>query len=336
LEIANLETCFDTRSGVVRAVDNVSFKLEKGESVGLAGESGCGKTTTALSIIRLLPKNGRIIGGSVKYDGKDLALIKESELRRIRWKHISIIFQGAMNSLNPVRRINWQIAEAIALHEHVSMDEASVRVDELLELVGISPARKNDYPHEFSGGMRQRVMIAMALACNPKIVIADEPVTALDVMIQAQILELLERLKREFDLSMILISHDLSVIAETCDKVAIMYAGKLVEYGATEEVFKDPQHPYTQGLIRSFPDIYGPRELPPWIPGQPPNLLDLPADASYSQLVVAPFVSLLGAGVLLLLGGIISRYRPVRPYASRRKSRRAKAKAKADEGSRAG
>ena len=281
MEIANLETCFDTRSGVVRAVDNVSFKLEKGESVGLAGESGCGKTTTALSIIRLLPKNGRIIGGSVKYDGKDLALIKESELRRIRWKHISIIFQGAMNSLNPVRRINWQIAEAIALHEHVSMDEASVRVDELLELVGISPARKNDYPHEFSGGMRQRVMIAMALACNPKIVIADEPVTALDVMIQAQILELLERLKREFDLSMILISHDLSVIAETCDKVAIMYAGKLVEYGATEEVFKDPQHPYTQGLIRSFPDIYGPRELPPWIPGQPPNLLDLPAGCRF-------------------------------------------------------
>jgi len=224
---------------------------------------------------------GRITSGQVLLDGRDLLSLSERQIEEVRWKEISFIFQGAMNSLNPVRRINWQIAEAIALHEHVSMDEASVRVDELLELVGISPARKNDYPHEFSGGMRQRVMIAMALACNPKIVIADEPVTALDVMIQAQILELLERLKREFDLSMILISHDLSVIAETCDKVAIMYAGKLVEYGATEEVFKDPQHPYTQGLIRSFPDIYGPRELPPWIPGQPPNLLDLPAGCRF-------------------------------------------------------
>ena len=187
----NLETHFDTRSGVVRAVDNVTFSLEKGESLGLAGESGCGKTTTALSIIRLLPHNGRIVGGSIAYDGKDLATLKESDIRRIRWKHISIVFQGAMNALNPVRRVDWQIAEAIALHDHISMDDAAGRVDELLELVGINPARKHDYPHEFSGGMRQRVMIAMALACRPKIIIADEPVTALDVMIQAQILELL-------------------------------------------------------------------------------------------------------------------------------------------------
>ena len=272
----NLETHFDTRSGVVRAVDNVTFSLEKGESLGLAGESGCGKTTTALSIIRLLPHNGRIVGGSIAYDGKDLATLKESDIRRIRWKHISIVFQGAMNALNPVRRVDWQIAEAIALHDHISMDDAAGRVDELLELVGINPARKHDYPHEFSGGMRQRVMIAMALACRPKIIIADEPVTALDVMIQAQILELLSHLKEDLDLSMILISHDLSVIAETCDKVAIMYGGKLAEFGPTADVFKDPQHPYTQGLVRSFPDIYGPRELPPWIPGQPPNLLDPP------------------------------------------------------------
>jgi len=274
--VKNLETHFDTRSGVVRAVDNVTFSLEKGESLGLAGESGCGKTTTALSIIRLLPHNGRIVGGSIAYDGKDLATLKESDIRRIRWKHISIVFQGAMNALNPVRRVDWQIAEAIALHDHISMDDAAGRVDELLELVGINPARKHDYPHEFSGGMRQRVMIAMALACRPKIIIADEPVTALDVMIQAQILELLSQLKEDLDLSMILISHDLSVIAETCDKVAIMYGGKLAEFGPTADVFKDPQHPYTQGLVRSFPDIYGPRELPPWIPGQPPNLLDPP------------------------------------------------------------
>ena len=260
----------------MRAVDDVSLKLEKGESLGIAGESGCGKTTTALSIIRLLPKNGRIVDGAIRFDGKDLTGIKESDIRRVRWKQISIVFQGAMNALNPVKRISWQIAEAIALHDEVSMDDAGPRVDELLELVGINPARKNDYPHEFSGGMRQRVMIAMALACNPKIIIADEPVTALDVMIQAQILELLKELRDRLDLSMILISHDLSVIAETCDKVAIMYGGKLAEYGPSEDVFRDPQHPYTQGLIKSFPDIYGPRDLPPWIPGQPPNLLDPP------------------------------------------------------------
>jgi len=262
-------------------VDDVSFALEKGEALGLAGESGCGKTTSALSIIRLLPKNGRIVGGRILYEGKDLATLKESELRRIRWKHISIVFQGAMNALNPVKRIGWQIAEAITLHDHVPMNEAEGRVDELLELVGINPARKDEYPHEFSGGMRQRVMIAMALACNPRIVIADEPVTALDVMIQAQILELLQRLRRELNLSMILISHDLSVIAETCEKVAIMYGGKLAEYGPTEDVFADPQHPYTQGLIRSFPDIYGPRDLPPWIPGQPPDLLQPPSGCRF-------------------------------------------------------
>ena len=281
LEIQGLKTYFDTRSGIVRAVDDVSIKLEAGESLGFAGESGCGKTTTALSIIRLLPKNGRIVDGHIRYMERDLVGLKESEVRKIRWKHISIVFQGAMNALNPVKRISWQIAEAIALHDRVDMDEAQGRVDELLELVGINPARKDDFPHEFSGGMRQRVMIAMALACHPKIIIADEPVTALDVMIQAQILDLLQKLKEELDLSMILISHDLSVIAETCDKVAIMYGGKLAETGPCDEVFQDPQHPYTQGLVRSFPDIYGPRDLPPWIPGQPPNLLDPPSGCRF-------------------------------------------------------
>ncbi|TLZ88711.1 MAG: ABC transporter ATP-binding protein [Methanobacteriota archaeon] len=283
MEVDHLKTYFDTRSGTVRAVDDVSWKLEKGESLGLAGESGCGKTTTALSIIRLLPKNGRIIDGHIRYSGKDLATIKESELRRIRWKHIAIVFQGAMNALNPVKRISWQIAEAIALHDNMSFDEAQGRVVELLELVGINPSRKDEYPHEFSGGMRQRVMIAMALACRPKIIIADEPVTALDVMIQAQILELLTKLQKELDLSMILISHDLSVIAQTCNNVAIMYGGKIAEYGPAEEVFLDPQHPYTQGLLRSFPDIYGPRDLPPWIPGQPPNLLAPPDGCRFHE-----------------------------------------------------
>jgi len=283
IEVDHLKTYFDTRSGTVRAVDDVSWTLEKGESLGLAGESGCGKTTTALSIIRLLPKNGRIVDGHIRYSGKDLATIKESELRRIRWKHIAIVFQGAMNALNPVKRVSWQIAEAIALHDNMSFDEAQGRVVELLELVGINPARKDEYPHEFSGGMRQRVMIAMALACRPKIIIADEPVTALDVMIQAQILELLTKLQKELDLSMILISHDLSVIAQTCNKVAIMYGGKIAEYGPAQEVFLDPQHPYTQGLLRSFPDIYGPRDLPPWIPGQPPNLLEPPDGCRFHE-----------------------------------------------------
>ncbi len=236
-----------------------------------------------MSIIRLLPKNGHIAGGHIQYAGKDLATIKDSELRRIRWKHIAIVFQGAMNALNPVKRVSWQVAEAIALHEGMSFEDAQPRVDELLEMVGINPTRKDNYPHEFSGGMRQRVMIAMALACHPNIIIADEPVTALDVMIQAQILELLQRLKDELDLSMILISHDLSVIAETCDKVAIMYGGKIAEYGPTREVFLEPQHPYTQGLVRSFPDIYGPRDLPPWIPGHPPNLLDPPPGCRFHE-----------------------------------------------------
>ena len=281
IEVDHLKTYFDTRAGTVRAVDDVSWKLEKGESLGLAGESGCGKTTTALTIIRLLPKNGHIAGGRIQYAGKDLTAIKEADLRKIRWRHIAIVFQGAMNALNPVKRVSWQIAEAIALHENMSFDEAEPRFEELLGMVGINPARKDNYPHEFSGGMRQRVMIAMALACHPDIIIADQPVTALDVMIQAQILELLQRLKTELNLSMILISHDLSVIAETCDKVAIMYGGKIAEYGPTKEVFLQPQHPYTQGLVRSFPDIYGPRALPPWIPGQPPNLLDPPAGCRF-------------------------------------------------------
>ncbi|HYS73498.1 MAG TPA: ABC transporter ATP-binding protein, partial [Thermoplasmata archaeon] len=221
----------------------MSFALDEGEALGLAGESGCGKTTTALALMRLLPYNGRIVRGSIRFRGRNLVKLSELSIRGIRWKEISIIFQGAMNALNPVKRIGDQIAEPIILHENVDKQAAHGRVGDLLELVGINRNRGRDYPHEFSGGMRQRVMIAMALACNPKLVIADEPVTALDVMIQAQILELLERLKRELNLSMILISHDLSVMAETCDRVAIMYAGRKMEYGPTVDVFTDPKHP---------------------------------------------------------------------------------------------
>jgi len=261
----------------VHAVDGVSFDLDEGEALGLAGESGCGKTTTALSLMRLLPYNGKIVSGSILFRGRDLVKVSDLRIRKIRWKEISIIFQGAMNSLNPVRNIGQQIAEPIILHEKVDEDEATNRVGELLELVGINRDRRRDFPHEFSGGMRQRVMIAMALACNPKIVIADEPVTALDVMIQAQILELLERLRKELHLSMILISHDLSVMAETCEKVAIMYGGKMMEVGKTVDVFTDPKHPYTQGLVAAFPDIRGQRTMPASIPGDVPSLINPPS-----------------------------------------------------------
>ncbi len=271
-----LKTYFTTMEGTVRAVDGVDFSLGEGESLGLAGESGCGKTTAALSIMRLLPKNGKIVDGTIDYKGYNLATIDDAHLRGIRWRHISIIFQGAMNALNPVRRVGDQIAEPIILHEKVDEEAAAKRVGELLELVGIHKDRAREYPHEFSGGMRQRVMIAMALACNPKVVIADEPVTALDVMIQAQILELLERLKRELGLSMILISHDLSVMAETCDSMAIMYAGKIVETGTVDDVFEHPNHPYTKDLIAAFPDIEGPQILPAYIPGLLPSLIDPP------------------------------------------------------------
>jgi oligopeptide/dipeptide ABC transporter ATP-binding protein len=258
-------------------VSGASFDLREGEAIGLAGESGCGKTTTALALMRLLPSNGRIVGGSIRFAGRDLVRASEQTMRKIRWKKISIIFQGAMNSLNPVRRIGGQIAEPIILHEGSTKTEAMARTRQLLEFCGISQDRVNDYPHEFSGGMRQRVMIAMALACNPSLVVADEPVTALDVMIQAQILELLERLRRELGLSMILISHDLSVLAETCDRVAIMYAGKIVETGPVAEVFSDPKHPYTQGLLRAFPDIRSERVMPEAIPGEVPSLIAPPA-----------------------------------------------------------
>ena len=268
---------FTTEKGTVRAVEGASFDLEHGEALGLAGESGCGKTTTALALMRLLPGNGRIVSGSIRYNGRELTDASDATLRRIRWKEISIIFQGAMNSLNPVQRVGKQIAEPIVIHEGVDGDDARRRAEELLDLVGIPRSRIDNYPHEFSGGMRQRAMIAMALACNPKIVIADEPVTALDVMIQAQILELLERLERELDLSMILISHDLSVLAETTEKVTIMYAGKFVESGRTVDVLTNPKHPYAQGLVAAFPDIRGTRVMPESIPGAVPSLIEPPS-----------------------------------------------------------
>ncbi len=277
LVVEHLTTRFRMAGGSIKAVDDVSFTLNDGEALGIAGESGCGKTTTALSLVRLLPANGRIgKDSSVRLFGIDLAKKSEDALRRYRWREISIIFQGAMNALNPVRRINEQIAEPIELRLKVDKAAALKRAGELLELVGIPARRGHAYPHELSGGMRQRAMIAMALSCDPAIVIGDEPTTALDVMVQAQILELLERLRSELGLSLILITHDLSVIAETCDRVMVMYAGKVAEEGTVDVIFRRPRHPYTQKLIGAFPNIHADRRTLDVIPGSPPDLRNPP------------------------------------------------------------
>jgi len=282
LEIRDLVVHFRIRGGVVRAVEGISFDVETGEAVGLVGESGCGKTTTVLAINRLLPPNGRIVSGSIRLDGEELTALRRGAFRRKRWKEMSVIFQGAMNSLNPVLRVGDQVREPILLHEPgVTRREANRRVSELFELVGINPARKKQYPHEFSGGMRQRVMIAMALANRPRLVFGDEPTTALDVMVQAQILELLERLRREFGLAMVLITHDLSVVAETCERAVVMYAGQLVETGPMELLHDRPLHPYTLRLMRSVPDVEGPRDLGAGIPGQPPDLAAPPSGCRF-------------------------------------------------------
>jgi oligopeptide/dipeptide ABC transporter ATP-binding protein len=272
LVVEDLRTHFSLESGVVHAVDGVSFTLQYGEALGIAGESGCGKTTTALSLVRLLPSNATIASGSIKLMGIDLVPKSENALRRYRWREISLVFQGAMNALNPVRRVRDQIAEPLVERLGQSPQAARRRAGELLELVGIPRTRGSAYPHELSGGMRQRAMIAMALACDPAIVIGDEPTTALDVMVQAQILELLEDLRHKLGLSLILITHDLSVIAETCDRVLIMYAGRVAEEGPVNEVFRRPRHPYTQKLLAAFPNIAADRRALEVIPGSPPDL----------------------------------------------------------------
>ena len=275
LTVRDLSVQYGTVQGGVLAVDRVDLTINRGEFVGLAGESGCGKTTLAMSIPNLLPKYASIVSGSVEFEGKDIATFSESELNTLRWKDVSVIFQGALNALNPVQRIGDQIAEPILIHEPgTSHDEAWRRACELLEAVGIPSARAKSYPHEFSGGMRQRVMIAMSLACKPKLVIADEPITALDVMTQAQILDLLRELSTSFDLSLLLISHDLSVLAETCDRVQVMYAGRAAEAGTAREVFGagNAAHPYTRRLLNSYPNINGERVFIDGIPGYPPDL----------------------------------------------------------------
>ena len=282
LEVRDLKTYFRLESGTVRAVDGVSFRLDYGEALGIVGESGCGKTTTALSLVQILPSNGRIAGGEINLMGIDLVKKTENQLRRYRWREISIVFQGAMNALNPVQRVIDQIAEPIEQRLGESKATSLARARDLLDLVGIPKQRGSAYPHELSGGMRQRAMIAMALACDPAIVIGDEPTTALDVMVQAQILELLERLRRELGLSLILITHDLSVVAETCDRALVMYAGRVAEEGAVGEIFRRPRHPYTQKLLSSFPNIRADRRTLDVIPGSPPDLRTPPPGCRFA------------------------------------------------------
>ncbi len=282
LVVNDLRTYFRLEGAVVKAVDGISFRLEDGESLGIVGESGCGKTTAALSLIRLLPANAWVAGGSVRLYGIDLLAKTEEAIRRYRWREISLVFQGAMNALNPVQRIEDQIAEPIRERLGTERDRALERAGDLLELVGMPRARGRAYPHQLSGGMRQRAMIAMALACDPAIVIGDEPTTALDVMVQAQILTLLERLRRELGLSLILITHDLSVVAETCDRVLVMYAGRVAEEGPVPRVFAAPRHPYTRLLLGAFPDIASGRRTLEIIPGSPPDLRTPPPGCRFA------------------------------------------------------
>ena len=282
LEVRDLRVTYRTQGGDVPAVRGVDLDVARGEVLGLAGESGCGKTTIASAILRLLPRRTKI-EGTISLDGENVLEMKAKRLRAVRWTGASIIFQGAMHALNPVRRVGDQIAEAIVMHQQSSEQDAIVRVGSLLEEVGLPPRRLRDYPHELSGGQRQRVMIAMALACGPDLVIADEPTTALDVMVQAQVLALLKNLQRELGLAMLFITHDLSVLVEVSDHLAIMYAGKIVEQGPSRVIFVDPAHPYTRALAAAFPSIGDARfrRNPSGLGGDPPDPQAIPSGCPF-------------------------------------------------------
>ena len=282
LEIKNLTVHFESFDATVHAVENLNLSLRHGETLGLVGETGAGKTTTVKSVMRILPEPpAKIVSGEILFDGQDLLKLPIKEKRKIRGKQISMIFQDPMTSLNPVMTVAEQIAEVIRLHEKCSKKEAHKKACDMLELVGIRPERGSDYPHQFSGGMKQRVVIAMALACNPRFLIADEPTTALDVTIQAQVLELMKKLKAQYQTAMVMITHDLGIVAEICDYVAIMYAGEIVEYGTREHIFNHTGHPYTKGLFACIPDIFTEQnELVP-INGLTPDPTDLPVGCRF-------------------------------------------------------
>ena len=280
LTVQNLRTYYFTEMGVVKAVDGVSFTLNRGESMGIAGESGCGKSTIGLSLMRLV-RSGKIVEGQIMLDGDNLVEISERQFRYIRGKRISMVNQGAMGALNPVYTIGDQIVEAIMAHVKCSGAEALERTKELLRQVNVNASRAKSYPHELSGGMRQRAMIAMALACDPELLIADEPTTALDVVTQAQVINLIKELRTRLSISIILISHDLAILSQACSKIMIMYAGKVMELADVQDLFREPQHPYTKGLLSSCTDLEASRRTLTGIPGKPPSLVDPPAGCRF-------------------------------------------------------
>lgn len=281
LEIKDLTIHFQTEDGDVQAVNGISLSIEPGQTLGLVGETGAGKTTTALGILRLVPEPGKILSGSIQYKDQDILKLSEKEVQDLRGNEISMIFQDPMTALNPVMTVGDQIAEVILRHQDCSKTEAQQRMMEMLDKVGISSDRAGDYPHQFSGGMKQRIIIAIALACNPKLLLADEPTTALDVTIQAQVMRMVNELKREFGTSMLLITHDLGIVAESCDIVAIMYAGEIVEYGSLEDIFDHTAHPYTQGLFGSIPRLDMDTDRLQPIQGLMPDPINLPGGCSF-------------------------------------------------------
>jgi len=282
IEVENLKVYFMTRRGPAKAVDNIGFSIEKNKTLGLIGESGCGKTTTAMSLMKFIKPPGQIVGGSIRYMGNDIVPMTDEQIRQLRGKEISIVRQEAQNALNPVLTIGKQITEMILEHESVTRETATARAKKQLNLVGINDRRITSFPHEFSGGMKQRAMAAIATACNPKFLILDEPTTGLDVVVQRQILVMLRSLKKELGLTAAFISHDLSVVAETCDRVAVMYAGKIMEESDTVSLYKNPLHPYSKALIGAYPSLKGERKQLKSIPGAPPGLIDPPPGCRFA------------------------------------------------------
>jgi peptide/nickel transport system ATP-binding protein len=282
LDVVDLEIHYTTRRGLMKAVDGISFSLTPGRHLGLIGESGCGKTTTGRALLRVLPRNGRIGGGEIRFKGRDLVRLKDEEMRRLRWREISMVPQASMDSLDPVYRVGKQVQEVLVKRGGMGRAAAQERAEELFALVGLSADRLNNYPHEFSGGMRQRAVIAMALALDPDVVIADEPVTALDVIVQHQVLTTFRQLQERLRLSVIMITHDISVVAETCDEVAVMYAGKIMEVAAVEAFFHEPFHPYTLGLQNAYPNLANPEQALISIEGYPPDLVEPPRGCRFN------------------------------------------------------